>query len=715
MKQTAIWIVAGILIASCSTETYEFDQNDGQRVQASFTSKIATRVVNNLWEEGDEVGIFMSKHGEELSDETLVDFSFNRKYLASPDGHLSPASELDKLYYPQIGSVNFVAYYPFANVEDYQVKLDVSNQSDLAAIDFIYSNNLSDIGVSSESQNLVFDHQLSKVVFEFSLAEDMTDVSLDGALLTFSNVVDKGTFDLATGTLVSGTSVRDIVANLSVSASLKVEAIMIPQPCDEVEVLLVLPSGHSYRYDFEEAHEWVSGSQYTYNVTLADNSETSVTLEAEITNWTENDASNSMQESIAQPWDGLTARTLWYSADKTEMEIVYAEDLAGLAQLVNSGVTFEGKTIRLVNHLDMNSQAWIPIGTLDNPFKGTFDGNNHRIFHLNPESGTIRYVGLFGLSEGTIKSLIVEGDYDAVIAETEGATTYIFNVGGVCGLSKGSISDCRNYAHVKGTISLNVDVQTNPYVGGIAGQNLGVIENCQNYGIIETVNTNSGENAYIHLGGIAGVNTGKIANCDNTRNLIANGSKVRAGGVAGLSSGNAASIESCSNLGNINVPVSYNEVSIGGTVGKNASGSTISSVVNKGHLNIVLTAGKTVMGGGVVGLNDAAVVTEGMNHGTVTVEGCGEEDMAVAGGVVGYNMNTGAIHHGMNYASVTALGAVDNYSGGIVGYNNLKISGDKDVAGYVYDCCRNQGNPVKWIGNASGSNSLITSCEEEHN
>ena len=42
------------------------------------------------------------------------------------------------------------------------------------------------------------------------------------------------------------------------------------------------------------------------------------------------------------------------------------------------------------------TEDWIPIGTLDNPFRGGFDGGNHTIADLRINDNTDSAVGLFG-------------------------------------------------------------------------------------------------------------------------------------------------------------------------------------------------------------------------------------------------------------------------------------------------------------------------------
>lgn len=99
-------------------------------------------------------------------------------------------------------------------------------------------------------------------------------------------------------------------------------------------------------------------------------------------------------------WDG-TADTRWYTDHKTDTEyrITTAEQLAGLAQLVNAdpGTTnFAGKTFYLENDLDLSGHEWISIGTViggDNPkysFCGVFDGKGHVISNLYSHESDIK-------------------------------------------------------------------------------------------------------------------------------------------------------------------------------------------------------------------------------------------------------------------------------------------------------------------------------------
>ena len=167
-------------------------------------------------------------------------------------------------------------------------------------------------------------------------------------------------------------------------------------------------------------------------------------------------------------WDG-TADTSWYTDHKTDTEYHFttAEQLAGLAQLVNdktASVSFEGKTIYLDNDLDLSGTQWTPIGNGDNfvrHFAGTFDGQHHKIMNLYHHYTGDELVrnGLFGVVSdgGTLKNLLV---IDADIASNDDSL-----IAGILAdwVNGGTVENC----YTSGKIENNVG---NKFVGGLIGQ-----------------------------------------------------------------------------------------------------------------------------------------------------------------------------------------------------------------------------------------------------
>ena len=239
-------------------------------------------------------------------------------------------------------------------------------------------------------------------------------------------------------------------------------------------------------------------------------------------------------DGAVEVWNG-EADTSWYQADATEFQIATAEQLAGLAQLVNAGYTFEGKTIKLTADILLNNtegwenwgstapaNRWTPIGnSWENQFTGTLDGDGHSVSGIYINS-TANYQGLVGYlgSGGALQNLGIKASY------IKGG----YRVGGLCGWNDGgTVTNCYNTGNVTGTGN---------YVGGLCGWNDGgTVTNCYNTGNV----TGTGD----YVGGVCGDNDGNVTNCYNTGSVTGS---YYVGGVCGNSWGN---VTNCYNTGSV--------------------------------------------------------------------------------------------------------------------------------------------------------------------
>lgn len=138
------------------------------------------------------------------------------------------------------------------------------------------------------------------------------------------------------------------------------------------------------------------------------------------------------QEDFVSAWYGDGTATVYY--------IRTAEELANFAQLVNSKNDFSGKTIKLGADISLDGSDWTPIGTAENPFKGTFTiMGNYSISNLPND--------LFGVVEGgTVKSVTISG-----------GTGRLVNT-----LKSGTVENCMSTAKVDSS-------DENAAVGGLVG------------------------------------------------------------------------------------------------------------------------------------------------------------------------------------------------------------------------------------------------------
>lgn len=702
-------LLGALFFAACSERKMEANVNS--EVEVKLASQILTRVSNSQWEANDEVGVFMYLYGEKLSDASICNNANNCKYLATTTGELSPATELDRMYYPTDKNVSFIAYYPFGNTEGYSVNLDVKQQDEPAEIDFLYSNNLENATVTSSTQQLTFSHQLSRIIFNIKADNSLNKNELTDLTVTIRDAVSDATFSLVDGSLVLGTQKVDMRLPTSTSEGVvRAEGIMIPQDCTDGTIIISLTSGKNFYFNLKDKNLWEGGKQYLYEIELTA-STVGANLSATISEWEDGEAGDVEDITTSQVWDGTSANTNWYTEEGTTFTLYQPADLAGLAQLVNEGNNLEGKTIYLSADLDMNNKPWTPIGNSDpNAFKGTFDGNNLQIKNLNPiTTGNINMASLFGVSEGIIRELQVSGNFN--IEHTGSSILY---VGGVCGINKGTVQQCRSHVNTVAYMKKETEEETRIYAGGIVGDLMGVVSSCQNYGTITAENINTNAKAYLHIGGITGSasNGASVSSSENMCKLTGRNGNVRIGGIVAIASGESVSVSDCSNYGEVFIEASHNEAAAGGIVGKNATKATIKAVYNEGAVNITLTSGEKTYGGGLIGINDGATLLSGENQGDVTVTGSPtEESAAAAGGIVGYNINAATVHQGINKGTSVASNATYCFAGGITGFNNAAT----ETIAYTYSCCTNKGMPTLWVGNGTTANNLITDIEHTDN
>ena len=272
--------------------------------------------------------------------------------------------------------------------------------------------------------------------------------------------------------------------------------------------------------------------------------------------------------------------TKWYDnapSSTTNYTITNPDQLAGLAQLVNGGNTFSGKTITLGANMDLtkygstsnSGKGWIPIGTLSYLcFSGTFDGNNKTITGLYINRPDEDYIALFGyVTNATIENLEVR------CQAVTGANTYGYNyVAVLAGVASNTII---RYCHVTGPVN--------------------------------------GRGA---LGGLVGSAGGgsSISYCCAECNLTVATGGAQAGALVGLVGG--STISNCYATGDVNSDGSY----IGGLAGS-ASGSTISNCYVTGNVS----GGKDYVGG-LVGITDSS-----------NISNCAALNPAVTATVTGYS------------------------------------------------------------------------------
>ena len=242
-------------------------------------------------------------------------------------------------------------------------------------------------------------------------------------------------------------------------------------------------------------------------------------------------------DGAREVWDGTVAGSFTGGSGTAEDPYLIADgaQLARFAAIVNGtdGMTqntaANGKLTADIVLNDISNweswnesteglNSWTPIGNNSQPFTGTLDGDGHSVSGIYINS-TAEYQGLVGVlgSGGTLQNLGVKASY------IKGG----YHVGGVCGSSWGTVSNCYNTGSVTGSYA----------VGGVCGTNDGTVTNCYNTGNV------AGSEM---VGGVCGWNEfDTVTNCYNTGNVTGNN---QVGGVCGY---NDATVTNCYNSGSV--------------------------------------------------------------------------------------------------------------------------------------------------------------------
>ena len=206
-----------------------------------------------------------------------------------------------------------------------------------------------------------------------------------------------------------------------------------------------------------------------------------------------------------------TPDTSWYSSGQNEFVINTADELAGLAVLVNNGDSFEGKTVSLGADIDLSGYPnWTPIGNTTYAFSGKFQGKTHSISNLYISLPENDCVGLFGNITNEINGLRLSDSFVVGYG-------YVGSIAGI--VNGGSVVDC---------LVENFTVDGGGFdVGGLIGElcDGGKIESCVvTDGIIES---------YGRVGSVAGTMS-RVSSCNNCfiSNCTVDGDYTT-GGVAG--------------------------------------------------------------------------------------------------------------------------------------------------------------------------------------
>ena len=261
-KLFVLALLAGAMV-SCNTEDTASTTPNG-KVAVQFTGGISvnTRASGLAWADGDMIGIFMTGANQSLSADAIKEGVDNVCYQTSGSIAFSPISGGKTIYYPIDGDVDFYSYYPYTTVSNYKVALNVADQTNQEAIDFMYAKTTG-CNKATPQVDLRFSHMLSKLVLNVQPGNGLTEDDLNKLTVTIKDQNTTATFNLADG-VISGEGNPDNIQMKAVQVGKRYEAILLPTASKIREIEFELNNGFDAPFVWKMDQELTGGNLYNY-------------------------------------------------------------------------------------------------------------------------------------------------------------------------------------------------------------------------------------------------------------------------------------------------------------------------------------------------------------------------------------------------------------------------------------------------------------------
>ena len=248
---------------------------------------------------------------------------------------------------------------------------------------------------------------------------------------------------------------------------------------------------------------------------------------------------------------------------------VYIREAADLQQIStwSQSSTLENVTFEMDYDVSLDGIEWTPIGTVSNPFGGSFDGNNKTIINFNNDSAGDGFALFNRATNASLKNIDISGQ----ITVNTDSNPYS---AGIVAMADGCIiENCKSNVNITSTIEGSC-------IAGIAANLTGspsTISNCLNLGTMDISKKTSkagGIVAYVSINS----NTTYIRNVENKGGIKHSGTattSINLGGVVGFAdtnSGGVIVIENSGNKGTITSNAKNSNASVGDSSKVHAGG-----------------------------------------------------------------------------------------------------------------------------------------------
>lgn len=268
MHRIVYFMIALFTFNSCQKNESRIEQAAIQ-FTPTIVGQISTKATGTSWDQDDQIGVYMFKAGQPLGSTSIVDqinnhvFTFNGSLFQSTSSIFLPNDKVD-----------FIAYYPYKSLTDFQYPIDLSDQSNPAALDLMYANNAKNIDKSNNTIPLTFVRQLSKISINLSITNT---AALEASQITVNMpaISTQGGFDLTSGKLtVNSTDKKDVQGKVTVNANKTalIEFILLPgEDISGKAIKFIASNGDSYTWTVpqdQNLQHLTAGNRYSFDIKI---------------------------------------------------------------------------------------------------------------------------------------------------------------------------------------------------------------------------------------------------------------------------------------------------------------------------------------------------------------------------------------------------------------------------------------------------------------
>jgi hypothetical protein len=290
MKKYIIIALAGTIItlSACKPEDKPISFSLEIKLTGAVVQPSAPGSLGAAWTADHRIGVFTGS-GRTMDSRTRI---FDTLPILGPEKLLMSnvqfaASSGNRTSFSQVSGtpllfedndtarVRFIAYRPFTNsiTADFKKPINLSNQSNLAALEVLYAKSTNEeLGFNRRHQtpiHLDFTQQLTKLVFNISNGEGVTDPVANGVTIKITNQNTTGYMMLENGSLETTGDLTNITVSSSGSGTtVTAQAIVFPGNTDDVELEITNNAGQTFKFTISNP-KWDGSYIYTHNIMLS--------------------------------------------------------------------------------------------------------------------------------------------------------------------------------------------------------------------------------------------------------------------------------------------------------------------------------------------------------------------------------------------------------------------------------------------------------------